>query len=158
MGLDMYLQAEKYASAYEFSEPEDKHIVDVVSDVVGLRPTPQSPAMTISINVAYWRKANAVHGWFVQHCGGGVDECQRIYVDREQLAGLRQTCAEILADGTKEKAAELLPPTPGFFFGAYDEDNWWGDWYLEDLRDTVAQLDKALALPPDWSFNYQASW
>ena len=26
--------------------------------------------------VAYWRKANAIHSWFVENCQDGVDECQ----------------------------------------------------------------------------------
>ena len=26
--------------------------------------------------VAYWRKFNALHNWFVQNCQDGVDECQ----------------------------------------------------------------------------------
>jgi len=52
-------------------------------------------------DVGYWRKANAVHGWFVRECANGVDECQPIPVSREQLQKLRQDCNNSLADSDK---------------------------------------------------------
>jgi hypothetical protein len=48
--------------------------------------------------VGYWRKANAIHGWFVRELAGGVDECQPIHVSRENLITLRQLCLEALRD------------------------------------------------------------
>jgi len=44
----------------------------------------------------YWRKANQIHNWFVEHCGDGVDECQRIPVKREDLETLLDTCRQVL--------------------------------------------------------------
>jgi hypothetical protein len=52
--------------------------------------------------LGYWRKANAVHGWFVRECADGVDECQEIFVSREQLLQLRSDCNNALA--TRETA------------------------------------------------------
>ena len=51
-------------------------------------------------------------------------------------------------------AAALLPTTSGFFFGGTDYD----DGYLQDLRDTIEIIDRALALPDCWDFEYHASW
>lgn len=48
--------------------------------------------------IGYWRKANAIHGWFVRECADGVDECQPITVTREQLAQLRTDCNNSLAN------------------------------------------------------------
>lgn len=48
--------------------------------------------------IGYWRKANAVHGWFVRECADGVDECQEIFVSREQLLKLRSDCNNALAN------------------------------------------------------------
>lgn len=48
--------------------------------------------------LGYWRKANAVHGWFVRECADGVDECQEIFVSREQLSKLRADCNNALAN------------------------------------------------------------
>ena len=48
--------------------------------------------------IGYWRKANAVHGWFVRECANGLDECQEIFVSREQLLKLRSDCNNALAN------------------------------------------------------------
>ena len=45
----------------------------------------------------------------------------------------------------------------GFFFGSYDYD----EWYMEDMKNTVNQLDKVLASVEDKDyadFIYRASW
>lgn len=49
-------------------------------------------------NVAYWRKVNAVHAWFVQTVQGGVDECQvGSSLTRDQLMELRDRAKLVLA-------------------------------------------------------------
>ena len=120
--------------------------------------------MTVDVCVMYWRKANAIHGWFVNELGGGVDECQQIHVTRDNLIDLRNLCFEAMsvpAGSTMEKhAEEVLPPTSGFFFGSSEID----DWYFEDLKQTIEGIDRVLANLPeegegwDWSLYYQASW
>ena len=160
MGLDMYLEARKYVRKVDYSstEPETTEeyktllsffppAVDEFNDFAGAE---------VQVTIGYWRKANQVHNWFVTKCAGGVDECQPIRVDSEQLAVLRGLCQAILDAPEAErtsKANELLPTTAGFFFGSTEVD----EWYFEDLRRTVAILDKAIALD-DVSLIYQASW
>ncbi len=100
--------------------------------------------------VAYWRKANQIHPWFVRNVQGGVDECEQFPVSREQLETLRQTCMEVL----DTKNYKLLEPQEGFFFGSTDID----EYYWEDLRDTINQLDKVLEMPAAYTFFYQSSW
>lgn len=102
--------------------------------------------------LGYWRKANAIHGWFVRELAGGVDECQNIPVTRIDLERLQDACAAVLNDISK--AEELLPPTEGFFFGSYDIDN----YYQEDLRDTLKIIDNILANTKKRKFVYRASW
>jgi hypothetical protein len=51
-------------------------------------------------------------------------------------------------------AAELLPPTDGFFFGSTELD----EGYFDDLRNTIEIIDHVLALPEDWMIEYQSSW
>jgi hypothetical protein len=69
--------------------------------------------------IGYWRKANAIHGWFVRECADGVDECQEITVTREQLAQLRTDCNNELANRdnavpTDESArVHVQPPNSG---------------------------------------------
>ena len=160
MGLDMYLEAERYLSAYDFYDDhaERKQKLDSVIDNAGFPANmldPETPSATVSINVAYWRKANAIHQWFVDNVQDGVDECQRSWVPKEKLIELRDLCNEVIAD--PRKAPELLPTQAGFFFGSttYDE------WYYQDLKSTVEQINRVLAAgDADVNFDiyYRASW
>jgi hypothetical protein len=51
-------------------------------------------------------------------------------------------------------AEELLPTASGFFFGSTE----YNEWYIDDLKNTIEQLDKCLALPDDVEFEYHSSW
>jgi hypothetical protein len=112
----------------------------------------ETPLM-ITQQSAYWRKANHIHAWFVDNVQGGVDDCDGYPVSLEQLAGLVTTCERVLADHSR--AAELLPPRSGFFFGSTDFD----EWYFKDLEDTIRQL-KPLLEPGTGctEYMYQSSW
>lgn len=113
-----------------------------------------------------WRKANAIHNWFVENVQGGNDDCGIYEVDIERLAQLHDTCKEVL-ESTKlvdaeiengkiyengkwvpnmepgqkledpTKAKELLPTQSGFFFGSTDYDK----WYWRDLEYTMDKLE-----------------
>ena len=104
--------------------------------------------------VAYWRKANAIHGWIISYTNS-VDDCSPISLSKRDLFVLRETCIAVLDAHTEEKAMELLPPAEGFFFGSTGID----DWYWSNLEETVELLNKALAESVDDAmFEYQASW
>ena len=159
MGLDMYLTAEKSLFS---SEHHNNPLADAVNAAITKHFAAQGsefPVGTINNGIggaiklcaAYWRKANAIHGWFVQNVQNGNDDCGTYYVSREQLLELQKLCRGVL-DGSIKK--EDLPPTEGFFFGSVTDD----EWYRSDLQDTVDQIDVALKLPKDWSFEYQSSW
>ena len=110
----------------------------------------------ISFEAMYWRKANAIHNWFVREEQEGVDNCAEYSVSTEALAELRDICNKVLVDPSK--ADELLPPQSGFFFGSTDVD----EWYLEQLKYTVDRLDVLLDLPQvkerKINFYYSSSW
>lgn len=73
----------------------------------------------------YWRKANAIHGWFVENVQDGEDDCGCYEVSYSQLLNLYDTLCDLTSD---VEAKELLPPKPGFFFGTYDiDENYWYD-------------------------------
>ena len=102
--------------------------------------------------VAYWRKANAIHGWFMQFTD--VDNCTPVTISKDQLVELRDTCAKVLDINTSDAAEEFLPPAEGFFFGGGID-----DWYWENLKETVSTLDHILEHSiEDAMFEYQASW
>jgi hypothetical protein len=134
------------------------------------------------VEVGYWRKANAVHHWFVMNVQGGVDECQPSDVSREKMQELLETCRKVLdlarvSEGevvvgkryrgeewenitergflvdNPEVCEELLPSTEGFFFGSQDYD----EYYLESVKRTIEILERALA-DEQAEHYYQASW
>jgi|694.fasta_scaffold30044_9 hypothetical protein len=52
-------------------------------------------------------------------------------------------------------AQELLPPTPGFFFGGYDFD----EWYLKQINETIEKLMQVLSTKQKGErFYYEAWW
>jgi len=158
MGLDMYLYRREYVGGWDWKTTEDsdkeRAMYDSIRDYMNVDRCEGSPHANIEICVAYWRKANAVHKWFCD-LDGGRDECQSIYVSHDKLMELRDLCNQIIAQPAM--AASALPTQSGFFFGSYDYD----DWYMDDLKNTVNQLDKVLASvgPDTWvDFIYRASW
>ena len=128
------------------------------------------PHMSIYEEVAYWRKANAIHKWFVENVQDGEDDC--LYhreIMRDDLEKLMKACKKIL-DKTKlvngkvingsslvngewvpniedglivdkpEICDEVLPSESGFFFGSTDYDQ----YYYEDIEYTYDVCKKLL--------------
>jgi hypothetical protein len=105
MGLDMYLYAEKHVSNSskdfiekfpEYGKETAQYQAVMISTGMDLLPTPEYGGATISKCVGYWRKANAIHGWIVRNLADGVDECQRIFMSREDIVKLRDACVKAL--------------------------------------------------------------
>lgn len=100
----------------------------------------------------YWRKANAIHGWFVKNVQEDIDNCGDYPVSRDQLRELLDKVKEVRAN--PEKAEEILPTMQGVFFG----DTSYGEWYFDDLEIAEQHLKEALEMPDDWNFVYTSSW
>lgn len=154
MGLDMYLTKEYYIKNWDFMKPEEKHAITITK---GGQPSTieVDKIHSVIVDVAYWRKANSIHKWFVDNVQDGVDECQHSTVTREQLEELLGLCKQVLAD--HKKAPELLPAQSGFFFGSTDYDK----YYFEDIEDTISQLEAELYKPSNGYFpeySYHSSW
>ena len=102
----------------------------------------------------YWRKANAIHGWFDENVADeyGINNCKSYAVSREKLVELRDLIHRVI----ESKETDLLPTVAGFFFGStqYDDDYW------IDLEFTARNIDHVLEKYPeeDWDFEYIASW
>ena len=113
-----------------------------------------------------WRKANAIHKFFVDEVQEGNDNCERHYVSRETLQELLDRITTILDIKTpvarEMKAEELLPTDiEGCFFGSKEYD----DWYYKDLEDPKKPLEKVFEYEENAesgkcfdSFYYQSSW
>lgn len=162
MGLDMYITKKWYIGAnFTFRNiTGEVHIEQNGTPI----PIKFNRINYISEEVAYWRKANAIHNWFVKNCCEGNDDCLEHYVSLAQIEELVGLCKRILSTSEKLREAEaatLLPTLDGFFFGstAYDE------YYYDDLKNTVKQLEPIITEIKTareagftCSLHYRASW
>lgn len=156
MGLDMYFTARRYL----WSHPEDGPDVKIAKNMKTLFPElPETVQFkNVEVEFGYWRKANAIHKWFVDNVQEGADECEEAYVERENIEKLLAVVNEVLADPSKGPV--LLPTQSGFFFGdtSYDE------YYIEDLKNTKTIMENALKMIDSkaglrgWDFYYRSSW
>ncbi len=154
MGLDMYLNGRRYISKYfdEQDENRAEAIAEQFPEINGTGHLGGSKVKEVIIEAGYWRKANAIHRWFVDNVQGGEDECRPHYVSRDQLKQLREICETVLKE--RKRASELLPSANGFFFGSTDYD----EYYFSDIESTIRIIDDCLELPEAWEFEYRSSW
>lgn len=151
MGLDMYLQK------------RDKVICPHCGkEIVGAGESEE---------LIYWRKANAIHGWFEKHCANGcIENCKEYIVTKDQLIELRNDCEKVVTHSmfvrktvkesqydfiTKEckevdvvkevlkdqSFAQELLPTHRGFFHG---ETTYDKTYINELLFTIDQIDKIL--------------
>jgi len=141
MGLDMYL---------DVSVTPEKNI-----NLQGQTRFNQDDIDLDLERLMYWRKANAIHQWFVTHVQNDEDDGFTYVVMREDLEALHDTIRNVRLN--KHKAHEWLPTQSGFFFGSTDYD----DYYFDTLKETEQILYDVLqkfADGPAPLFTYTASW
>ena len=185
MGLDMYLKKKRYIGAqYEHRNIIGK--VEIKKDGKEI-PINFNKITYIEEDAGYWRKANAIHKWFVDNVQEGNDDCGEYWVSREKLQELLKICKQVkeiakLKDGTinngyilkngeweqiKEKGKyitnaeeieELLPTEDGCFFGSTDYD----EYYLQDINNTINIIEKIFKEDDkddyEIDYYYQSSW
>jgi len=156
MGLDMYLTGRRFIGEYLDKELSDK-LNEATKDITKGRVCNE-----IIIEAMYWRKANAIHQWFVKNVQEGIDDCLEHKVSITDLKRLLETVTEVL--DKKVAPADALPSQTGFFFGSSE----YNEWYFEDLKYTKESLTKLLEelceetdqfdIISDWHFSYRSSW
>jgi len=160
MGLDMYLYKRTYVQNWEHNPPEQQHQIEVKKNGVVRTDIKPNRICYITEQVAYWRKFNALHGWFINECTAGVDECQNINVEEDKMKELLETLKEVSSNF--DKAEELLPPVQGFFFGGDEID----EYYKEEVISTIKIIEDLLEEHEQskehglysGDFEYRASW
>lgn len=157
MGLDMYLKAKRWLWS-DVVTKDDMPAKETIAKAVEMPYPNKWEVQQVTCEAGYWRKANAIHNWFVENVQGGEDECREHRVSREQLMALLDIVNDVLDTEDKDErerlALEFLPPTSGFFFGSTDMD----EYYYQDLEDTRKILLRAINAPECWDFYYQSSW
>ena len=186
MGLDMYLTKKTYVKNWNHMKEEDRYAVMVMK---GWQPCDHIKPARVSYieeKIGYWRKANAIHNWFVKNVQDGNDDCGSYYVAQEQMQELLDCVnlvlnKSVVAPGmikngatlsggewkdnvemgegisNPEIAEEHLPSAEGFFFGNTDYDQ----WYIANLKTTKEILESTLAEIKEGAsseYYYQSSW
>jgi hypothetical protein len=151
MGLDQWLYKKTYVQNWEHQRPEERHEISVkLGGVLREDIRPDKIAYIVE-QAGYWRKFNALHGWIVENCAGGIDECQKISLSRQDLQDLLDTLNIVSSD--YDRAEELLPPTAGFFFGSTEVD----EYYIQEVERTKAIIEELINEDVEECY-YQASW
>ena len=141
-----------------------------------------SPKYPKTEDVAYWRKANAIHKWFVDNCQNGEDECGYGLVTKQHIIDLLHTCQKdnnelrmakkifktekdyknenytyiVYDTNDLKETMDLLPSQSGFFFG----DTEYNEWYKVDIEETI-DICINILLTFDFDKNYlfyHSSW
>jgi len=144
MGLDMFLKARRYL---RYDDDRRNSLREEFKVPDGWETT------EISFEVGYWRKANAIHKWFVDNIQSGNDNCGEYYLSKVDLESLRDLCLQVKAE--PDKAQDLLPAQSGFFFGSTEYD----EGYFHDIDQTIAIVDSVLNCEDTgFDYFYSSSW
>lgn len=150
MGLDMYLDRHVYVGGnFEHNNVKGNILLHKGDNTIEIK---SNEVKYIVTELAYWRKANHIHNWFVRNVQDGVDNCGTYYVSKEQLRQLVKACQDVLAD--RDKAEEILPTCIGFFFGSTEYD----EYYFDQCRYTITALSKLTQDNYEVEYYYHASW
>lgn len=199
MGLDMYLRVRKKdlkdKIPNELLSKDGYYINENLSDeefvkrlgyekAMGLimnkylfvwhKPTTNYVGIDVTEEIGYWRKANAIHNWFVENVQNGEDDCETYVVSKDKIKELKKICERVYdslddndmkkvvnEDGFEEEvynnteiAEELLPTVDGFFFGGTG----YTKWYKDSLLDTIHICNDCEFVADDMEFLYHSSW
>lgn len=182
MGLDMYLSKKTYVKQWSHNTPEEQFEVTVKKGGEPFENIQSDRISYITESLMYWRKANQIHGWFVNNTNEVTPDV--LYrVETQHLEELLETCKKVIeilnncamgktqiqtgwssGEATFEdidvydcvdEISDLLPPTQGFFFGGSEID----EWYKNQVLETIEFLEKELPNCDKYDeFEYYASW
>lgn len=180
----MYLEAKIYVKNWEHTTPENRTKITIKKDGKDFPNLNPDLISNLIIEIGYWRKANAIHKWFVENVQDGNDDCKDAYVSEEKLQELSKTIDKVLKasklikgkiqNGTTYKdgklipimedgkyikdstiAQKLLPTKEGFFFGSTD----YNEFYINDLKKTKIILKDAIKyIKNGASIYYSSNW
>lgn len=193
MGLDMYLKRGKKIPKVSWEEykeirnkvlQDDKDTMEKYKDYI-VHCGEHFKWDDLVDEVGYWRKANQIHNWIVEHCQDGVDDCGLYQVSKSDLESLLFKCKSIVKccpmidgevvngyiykDGEKIPnieqgkvmtnsyvAESILPTASGCFFGGTNYD----EYYMRSIINTITIIEKVLN---ETNFDeeyicYESSW
>lgn len=186
MGLDMYMKKGKRIPGKTFEEIQEiedniylgdnKELLEEYKDyIVEIKyENFENTFYALSEEVAYWRKANAIHNWFVCNVQNGNDDCGTYEVKKEQLEKLLDTCKKVLKSsvlvegmivngytverdekgkliekenlvkGEKIYDSTIAKELLPTIEGFFFGSTNYDQWYIEKLKETVEQVERIL--------------
>ena len=184
----MYAARRVYVKQWNHQSPNERYTVQIAKGdqpVSGVQPERIS---AIEEDVMYWRKANHIHGWFVDNVQNGVDDCKSYRVSWDKLRELLGVCKKVikaskLVDGSiyegtvydrdhpdgdvkrgpgkvieDATVAKKLLPTSSGFFFGSEE---YDEAYLDDVkgtRDWAARMLADSKAGVPGEIHYSSSW
>jgi len=150
--ITMLAVMEQYPGEIKISDEAMENIHELNEEVHV--ENPDYDWKSIMYKVGYWRKANAIHKWFVDKVQEGIDRCESYVVSKEKLQDLLHDCNQI--KDNKKLAKKMIPSAQGFFFGGTDYD----EWYWQSIDNTIEIVTKILT---ETNFDedqimYHSSW
>jgi len=177
MGLDMYLSKKTYVKGYTITINKNGETNPSLKTSNSMDLNIKQERITYIVEeVAYWRKFNALHKWFIDNCS--ENDCDsHIFVYKENLNEALITLkkvhnlilqsektkkiifyagdmVEIEGYSNEEEISDLLPTERGFFFGSTEID----EYYAEMVEETIGIFEDLLTEEDDAVFIYEASW
>ena len=139
----MYLTAKRYLSNFGTDEEKEfkKKIGEMDVSGVGL------DADEVSFNIHTWRKANAIHKWFLDNVQEGDDDCREYCVDIEQLRELVGLINKVLGADTGNIKEDLANSLKGDYLKPEflpDDEEEYDEYYVQDLKETREMIEKIL--------------
>jgi hypothetical protein len=183
----MYLEKRYYVKNWDYQKPEEKHTITILK---GDKPSTidTSKISYITVEAMYWRKANAIHNWFVENCGDGDDDCEETYVPAEKLKELlniinmildnaklipgkiqngykiekgpdgEMTQVAVMEDGMIMNNSAMAAELLPTASGFFFGSYDYDQWYFEGLQRTQKELTELLKVDDNGEYYYQASW
>ena len=164
MGLDMYLSGEKYfvpdykTLQDEYEAGKERPSFEEARTLGKPVDDDGEPVCSTQHDLGYWRKFAPLHEYIVKTFAEGVDECQRICLDEDDL--------EKIAGALTDDALPSNEDCGGFFFGSgegWDEYRAEAAEHADKIRAAARWLEASPKHPSgshaQWrSVHYQASW
>lgn len=152
----MFLTAEKSIWTFDKTPKQSESITKKAKKMLKIDENLElGRCCNVTFDLHTWRKANAIHKWFVDNVQNGKDDCSKWMVGMEDLKKLNQLIGEV--EKHHKVAKDLLPTLEGLFFGSYEYD----EWYWDELKDTKKKLDYIIKNEDKFKeleIYYQSSW
>ncbi len=186
MGLDMRLCKKKIVKNWTHFSPEEQYSIIVKRGEKIIEEF--FPVIEITYEICEWRKANAIHNWFVENIQGGEDDCGTYSLSREQLQELLETVNTVLdscelvpgkvntgitygkncppngkiqwKEGKVIKNPEIAHKLLPTIEGFFFGSTDYDEYYYQDLIKTKNALEKVLSQEENFNdyYEYSSSW